>query len=511
MDELNWVNTMPNAVMVWTEPKGAIVPKDASTAPAIAGAAKSLSKRDVQQIVTAFDHQAYEMMSGFVLNKALSQLKRQLANLGMEFVGEMLGRPDLDEDSVPTVSISDYEAINLARELGIVTSTDAVRLTHHLELLAHFDGLDPHEAEAAEMTQEEAVAFLRTCVNAVLGREGDFAPIEFVEFRASLENRTFKKDDGEVGTLTGAPYFFRKTTLSILLSNVKTRSGAQFEHTLGNFAVVVPAMWPGLRDTEKWAVGQAYAEAVNAGRSAAVIAIKKALTAVRGFDFVPETLRSSTFSAAASDILRVHSGLNNYYNEPSAIAALAKLGSTIPWPAFPVCLSAILAVGLGNSYGHAWLAQSYVDGLLERLSANQWEYYLNECLPTDELILQKILGNSKPRERWLALVEDYSLADRSLKNINVRKLVDASKTKNDIDVRKFASKLISEFAQLIGALGVFKSIHRSRWIGSIHPTSSGGSTGSMVSMFTTTASLSERTSTHSRGFWGSALISWWGT
>ncbi len=49
------------------------------------------------------------------------------------------------------------------------------------------------------------------------------------------------------------------------------------------------------------------------------------------------------------------------------------------------------------------------------------------------------------------------------------------------------------------------------WIGSIHGTSSGASTGSMSGRFTTTASLSERTSTHSSGSPGSALISWCGT
>ena len=96
----------------------------------------------------------------------------------MAFVGEMLGRPDLDEDSVPTVSISDYEAINLARELGIINSTDSKRLTQHLELLAHFDSLNPKDAEEEEMSREEAISFLRTCVNSVLGREGNTAPIE---------------------------------------------------------------------------------------------------------------------------------------------------------------------------------------------------------------------------------------------------------------------------------------------------------------------------------------------
>ena len=118
-----------NAIVVWKEPQGTVVPKAADNAQAIASVAKNLSTRDQKQIVSAFQSESFEMMAGFVLNKALSQLKRALASMGMTFVGEMLGRADINEDSVPTVSISDYEAITLARELGVINSTDSKRLT----------------------------------------------------------------------------------------------------------------------------------------------------------------------------------------------------------------------------------------------------------------------------------------------------------------------------------------------------------------------------------------------
>jgi hypothetical protein len=434
---------MANSVVVWKEPTGTIVPKSATTAVAIAGVAKSLSSRDRQQIITAFQSESFEMVAGFILNKALSQLKRQLASLGMEFVGEMLGRPDINQDSLPTSSISNYEAINLARELGIINSTDAKRLTHHSELLAHFDSLDVEDAEAESMSREEALSFLRTTVNSIPGREGSFAPIEFVQFRAALESRTFKVSDAEVHSLESAPYFFKKTTLSILISGMKTRAGAQFEHTLGNIVVIVPSLWPHLRDAERWAFGQAYAEVVNAGNAPAVAALKKALTAVRGFDYVPETLRSQTFSAAASNVINVHTAMNNFYNEPPAIAALAKLGTTIPWPAFPICMSAIMAVWLGNSYGYSFSAIADAESLLARLSKNQWDYYLNECLPGDELVLQKLVWYDKPRERWVTLVEQFVLGDRTPKSNDVKRLLIASAAKDNSKVMAASERLLT--------------------------------------------------------------------
>lgn len=421
---------MVNSVAVWKEPNWSIVPKNANSAQEIAIVAKNLSTRDQKQIITAFQSDAYEMMAGFVLNKALSQLKRALASLGMAFIGEMLGRTDISEDSVPTVSISDFEAITLARELGLINQTDATRLSQHLELLAHFDSLNIDDAETQEMSREEAVSFLRTCVNSVLGREGNIAPVEFVNFRAELEGRTFKEADPEVATLQVAPYFFKKTTLSILLSGIKTKTGAQFEHTLGNIVVLIPSLWSTFREAEKWSIGQSYAEAVNSAISPAVVALKKALTSVQGFDFVPESLRSQTFSAAASNVISVHTSMNNFYNEPAAISALCKLGTTIPWPAFPISMSAILAVYLGNGYGISNNAQLDADSLLDRLTNNQWEYYINECLPSDELILQKLSYYGKCQIRWFSLTKKYDLPSKSIKNKIIKSLIENGKNEN---------------------------------------------------------------------------------
>lgn len=382
-------------------------------------------------------------MAGFVLNKALSQLKRSLAAMGMTFVGEMLGRADINEDSVPTVSISDYEAITLARELGLINSTDSKRLTQHLELLAHFDSLNTDDAESEEMTREEALSFLRTCVNAVLGREESIAPAEFMSFRSELENRTFKESDPELFTLQHAPYFFKKTTLSILIAAAKTKTGAQFEHTLGNILVIIPTLWQSLRDSEKYSVGQAYAEAVSAGASAVVLALKKALSTIQGFDFVPESLRSQSFAAAAANIINVHTSMNNFYNEPAAIQALSRLGTTIPWPAFPICMSAILAVKLGNSYGVSNAAIPYANQLLSRLTQNQWKYYLNECLPGDALVLQKLVWSERPRIIWLELVKSYQLPEQAEKSAQVTKLLVASH-KNDIQATVAAARGLLE-------------------------------------------------------------------
>jgi len=414
---------MSTALSPWTESNKPIVPANARKPAEIVLYAAQLSPRDKQQIVAGFKSGSYEMTAGFILKRTLSTLKRQLSSLGMSFIGEMLGRSDIDEDSSASISISDFEAITLARELGIISSIDAKRLVQHVELLAYFDESLPNDFEAPEMDADEAKITLRTCVQSILGKDNVEAPIEFREFRSALEERPLKSTDTDVSALSNSPYFFKKITLSVLLAGAKTRTVAKFEHILGNILTIVPLLWPTLNDPERWAVGQSYAEAVNSGNRAASVALKKALSEVKGFDFVPETLRSQAFMTAAGAILEVHGAYNNFYNEPPLMSALAKLGSTIPWPAFPVCMSATLAVKLGNRYGISHAAQDSADVILQRLTDNQWEYYLNKCLSSDELILYKLAWSEGPADRWAKIVDDFNLKARAVKSSHVKTIV----------------------------------------------------------------------------------------
>ena len=136
------MNEQTNAIAVWTPSDIVSIPESAESPQDIVQYGQAtLSKRDMQSIVAGFQAQGYEMVSTFVWTKAAAALKQQVATLGMEFVGEMLGRPDLNDDSDPATAIGDHEAIALAEDLGMITATQSLRLKHALQLVSHFSAL----------------------------------------------------------------------------------------------------------------------------------------------------------------------------------------------------------------------------------------------------------------------------------------------------------------------------------------------------------------------------------
>src|SRR5580658_8599618 len=125
-----------NALTPWRQTDAVTLPANAQPSEIIPCAVQ-LSERNRQSLVIAFEGQAYEMAAIFVWSKAMAALKKQLSTLGMEFVGEMLGRTDLDEASNPITDIREDEAIELAEQLGMISTTEAIRLRTSQTLVNH--------------------------------------------------------------------------------------------------------------------------------------------------------------------------------------------------------------------------------------------------------------------------------------------------------------------------------------------------------------------------------------
>jgi hypothetical protein len=431
-------------ITLWQPENGCPSLTNEKTVSEISKYAVQLSEKDRSQIVSGFDSGHYEMAVSYLWVKTIAALKKELATVGVGFLGEMLGRPDVDEDDDVDDILTTKDAIKLAEELGIITSTNGIRLRHTHELISHFSQMETTESDSEEINHFEATSSLIACVQGVLGRPKIEVAKKFVDFRNDLEGRTLNGEDPHVEMLKSSPYFFHKLAISVLINAAKKNTGASLEHTLANLNVIVPAIWSNLRDTEKWQIGYAYAEAYADGKSTVLGGLKSALLKVKGFDFVPENLRSNTFVKAAKAILDAHDGLNNFYNEPAPVKNLSKLGTTIPIPALPACITALLCVVLGNRYGVSWNAVNEALEVLNKITSDRWEYYLNNALSSDTRILNKIIDD-KPRENWINLVKKYNLHELEIKNSHVNSLIQSSYANKKTKVKTDAELLLKKY------------------------------------------------------------------
>ncbi len=424
----------------WTSTQAVVVADTVSDPATIAQHALQLRPRERNQIEANLAAGNFEIASVFVWTRTMSLLKKQLGTLGHSFIGELLQRPDIDEGTDLNVSVSEIEAITLARDLGILTPLQTKRLLHSQAIVSHFAGGEFEVADDEAMTREEAVSCLRVCVQGVLGHETISAAEDFRAFRAKLESVTFQANAAEISMLDAAPYFFVRTAISIILSLFRTARGAQLEHVSRNAQLIIPRYWTRLKDPERWQVGQAYAQEFSDGQKDPVKALHAVLISVMGFDYVPENLRSSTFIRVASSVIAAHQGANNFYNEPAPMKELANLGTSIPSPALAACMTAALCVKLGNPWGRSHAAQMYADKVIEGISAERWMYYFNGRFEQDLFILPKLMSE-KPRTHWMNLMAEAGLERQAIQSRDVQLLIQESIAKNGSRVGVIANRL----------------------------------------------------------------------
>jgi hypothetical protein len=427
-------------LMLWPESTPNTLPANLSQPEEIAAFAKQLTVREKAQVVKAFKDGSYEMATSFVWGRAMAGLKRELGTLGLTFLGELLGRSDIKEDDNVLDAITEKEAIRLAEELGVISRTEAIRLRHSQELVSHFSQRDSSEDDEP-METNEAITILLYCVKSILAKPSIQVARRFAEFRKELETESLDPKDTRCKTLVSSPYFFRRLAVSVLLAGIRLNRGAKLEHCLSNLNSLLPLLWPGLRESEKWQVGGTYAQVYAEGLQLQTTGLKQALLKIKGFDYVPENLRSETFIKAAESIIRAHEGMNNFYNEEAPILKLENLGTVIPAAAIGICLTALLCVRLGNSYGASWSAKPIADRILKKQASDRWTYYLDKILPGEIRILEKLV-DEKPRAQWLSLVAELTNQAWAVKEKSVRDLLDASIARNERKTQATAERLI---------------------------------------------------------------------
>ena len=418
-DEIQVVhNELP---ALWTAANGIQLPKKADVS-TILRYNVQLREKEIKGIYGLYIGDNFEFASETIWERSIFILRDRVLSLGLEFVGEMVGLDNLDY----VKELPAFEVINLAAELGFINKTGKMRLSQANELVQHYKGRDIEE----DMPQNESDTVIRACIQYVLGYDSSEITIEYGDFRSSLKYDLFEKNAAKMEMLSNSPYFYKKTTIRTLINLLSSTEGAEYETVSSNFCTIVECVWNSLSSDDRYYIGITYSKYANRGDQTHIITFKRALERVHGFDYVPENLRSLSFIQAAKHVKSVHYAFNNFYNEPEAVNSLERLGNKIPRPAIKECVSACIMVLLGNAYGRSFNAVDPVYQVLNKLDKASWIYYINECLPYDEEVLNKIKEGDERTTHWCELVNEYDLSEMEIKDSKLQEMLNYSK-KND--------------------------------------------------------------------------------
>lgn len=424
---------LKNEIILWDSPNGINLPGNCTIVDTIESSNKQLRISEQKQIVNAINNGLFNMSAEFIWNRTIAILKDKVMSLGTDFVLEMLDRNINDSPE----NISHNEFIVLASELGIINKLAKKKFLHANELINYYYSRDAEQ----EMDSYDMQTIIIPCFQYILGLDTQDFTLEFNNFRERLKLEMIVKGDELYELLLISPYFYRRTTVKTILNLTKNTDGGEFEIVLNNLVTLFDGFWDSLISDDRYLIGMSYSEAVSNGMKELSTGIRRVLLKNKGFDYVPENLRSQSFIEYAKNLKAAHFGLDNFYNEAKPAENLANMG-TIPAPAISHCISAALVSKLGNSYGVARSAQNYINEILKSIPSNRWEYYFNTSFPLDGDVLYKLLTNGKELGNWISYINElFTGKELSLKDANTNRLIQATLSKNRTSVINGATKM----------------------------------------------------------------------
>ena len=124
------------------------------------------------------------------------------------------------------------------------------------------------------------------------------------------------------------------------------------------------------------------------------------------------------------------------------------MGTKIPKPAIKECISATLMVLLGNAYGRSFEAIEPAEDILQKLSQSDWIYYIEQCLPHDEEVLQKISSGGARVERWCNIVKEFDLKSFEYQNSKIQEFIKFSANLNKNNAKSCANSFYKKLINL---------------------------------------------------------------
>lgn len=430
---------MSDNIQLWKAAQVSIDPQEAESIQGIicSSDVTNLSDNQKNQIIGAFNAKAYDMAAEYVWRKTITKLREAILNLGNDFIKELLQRSDSDDNLQIDSLLTDYNTINLAEQLGMISGEGALDLRQSLETLQFYFSSEASK-EGCYLGKLKVLNIVLACVKNILSKPYMQVALEFTQLRDKLLKEDIKEDDIEISQLKLSSLFFLRTVCTVLSSAIKTKQGAVLEHSVNNFKLIIPLIWNKLTDDDKWKIGFLYRDVVSDGNTKAANGVKIALLKNGGFDFVPENLRSQTFIKAAHNLIDKHFEYDNYYKEPRAIKELANLGTVIPEPALMQCMKAYILVYIGNFYGRSISAVDIAEKQLTLISTEQWIQFFDRMLPYDQDLLGALYSTSlKPIRNFYELLRTLGMNKLTMETSSGKQLYRAIILKNTLTIRNF--------------------------------------------------------------------------
>lgn len=267
--------------------------------------------------------------------------------------------------------LDEWELIKGCKDTGIITEIGYKHLDYIRDMRNHASAAHPNHND---LDGFQLTSWLNTCIKEVLAKEPEGPVLEVKRLLVNLRTNILTVDDlpSIKANITLLPVELVDSTLRAVFGMYTDPSlDAQIRN---NLKLVAPSLWANCDDDTKKELGLKYAI-----YSANADLVRKAnahefLQFVEGLSFLPTEQIVVDMDAALDNLLMVHNGMNNFYNEPPHARLLAqyvpKTGE-VPPSVLRKYVKVLTMCSIGNGHGVSNSAFPYYEDLINRFTETQ--------------------------------------------------------------------------------------------------------------------------------------------
>ncbi len=342
----------------------------------------------------------FDSAVNYAWNSAILELRDRVRDFGLQVVPQIIGK-QFDEDSL--LDLTDADLLQLCVNLNLITEDGYFFLSQCREVRNNFSAAHP---PMGSLDDKEFILFLSRCAKYALAETINPKGVDVQSFISALKNGRFSDAQcTEWIARLNETHESQREMLFGTLHGIYCDPASSQEARLSALAIT-----KGLSDKItpriKANFVDQHSEYLAQGKTDRHVASRQFLEDLGLLGSLSESERHKIISAACRQLMSVHNGMNNFYNEPPFAERLLELSKqgAIPESIQPIYVETVVTCAVGSQYGYSWAADRFYTEIIRNFSPREISLMLSA--PAQRNVLSsRIQSFSSCRDRFKALVK----------------------------------------------------------------------------------------------------------
>lgn len=341
----------------------------------------------------------FDSAINYVWNAAIVELRDKVRRFGIHIIPQIIGK-DFDEKRL--LDMQDSELLNLCLKLNLISETGFFMLDQCRDIRNNFSAAHP---VIGSIDEYEFISFLNRCSRHALNDDQNTTGVDIKEFMTALNASKFSRDQVQIWCDRITHTFdAQREAIFIMLHGIFC-DPTKDEHSRVSALTICMVFANEFSPNAISSLVNQHQTYQAKGEQDRFKASQNFFEHLKLLGLLSETERHSLISTACKNLMTVHLGMNNFYNERPFAERLATLseGHQIPETVRKEFVETVVTCSVGNPYGTANSADPYYRTIITGFSPR--EILVMMELPSTKTILSnRISLHSRCKQKFKSLV-----------------------------------------------------------------------------------------------------------